>query len=386
MLDHVIAVDDVMRRWRSIRDQYRRERQMRARSGSAAPPKKRKYIYYDRLSFLDGSMDLRATHSNLTERETGSESEALIDPVGVDEEVAGPSSSYDPPINPRQNAPASQDPAPSGQDQDPPPSSAHDHASQEEQGLSSSPTGPPVASPQAAVPLPRGRRRREVQATRRDVDAGVLNYLARAATDDGEEAFARSLARYLRPLPREVRLRVRGCMQILIDLSTPPNNPYEVFEFIEIRQLSASNLLRLPFPHQGQVQSGFAPPTPRRPPPQPIPPQIMQRPALQQMAAYNPQSQYGHFSRPSDVGWSQPGFGQHGHFGMGSDYNQYLRQQELQREFIYGQQPNAQYGQGQSSATQPTASSQAQGQLVQPTPPEQDPELPLSPPPTYRDL
>ncbi|XP_077155961.1 uncharacterized protein LOC143818581 [Ranitomeya variabilis] len=379
-------LDDVMRRWRSIRDQYRRERQMRARSGSAAPPKKRKDIYYDRLSFLDGSMDLRQTQSKLIERETGSDSEAVIDPVGVDEEVAGPSSSYDHSIIPRPTAPASQDTAPSVQDPEPPPSAAHEPASQEEQGQSSSPTGPPVSSPQASVPLPRGRRRREVQATRRDVDAGVLNYLSRAATDDGEETFSHSLARYLRPLPREVRLRVRGCMQILIDLSTPPNNPYEVFEFIERRQLSPTNLLRLQFPQQVQDQSGFAPPTPRMPPPQPIPPQNMQRPALQQMAAYNPHSQYGHFSRPSDVGWSQPGFGQHGHFGMGYDYTQYLRQQELQREFIYGQQPNAQYGQGQSSAPQPTASSQDQGQLAQQMPPEQDPELPLSPPPTYRDL
>ncbi|XP_073420092.1 synaptotagmin-like protein 1 isoform X1 [Dendrobates tinctorius] len=47
-----------MRRWRSIRDQYRRERQQRGRSGVAAPTK-RKYIYFDRLAFLAPSMDLR---------------------------------------------------------------------------------------------------------------------------------------------------------------------------------------------------------------------------------------------------------------------------------------------------------------------------------------
>ncbi|XP_069591853.1 uncharacterized protein [Ranitomeya imitator] len=197
-------LDDVMTRWRSIRDQYRRERQMRARSGSAGPPKKRKYIYYDRLSFWDGSMDLRQTQSNLTESEPGSDSEAVIDPVGVEEEVAGPSCSSSTSIIPGPSATASQDTAASVEDPAPPPSAAHEPGSHEEQAHSSSPTGPQVSSKQATVPLQRGRRRRERQATRRDVDAGVLNYLARAATDDGEEAFSRSLARYLRPLPREM--------------------------------------------------------------------------------------------------------------------------------------------------------------------------------------
>ncbi|XP_069585008.1 uncharacterized protein [Ranitomeya imitator] len=239
-------VEDVMRRWRSIRNQYRRERQQRARSGSAAPSKKHKYIYYDRLAFLDPSMDLRPTQSNLTERETGSDSEVVFDPVDVEEEVAGPSLASSRSILPGPSACTSQDPATSVQDAAPPPTAAPDPVSQEDHGHSSSPTVPLVSSPQAAGPLRRGRRRRELQDSRRNVEAGVLNYLARAATDDGEEAFACSLARYLRPLPREVRLRVRGCIHILIDLCTFPNDPYEVFEFIERRQLSPHNLLHLP--------------------------------------------------------------------------------------------------------------------------------------------
>ncbi|XP_069605123.1 uncharacterized protein [Ranitomeya imitator] len=216
-------LDDVMTRWRSIRDQYRRERQQRARSGSAAPLKKRKYIYYDRLSFLDVSMDLRQTQSNLTERETGSESDPIIDPVSVEEEFAGPSLASSASIIEDPSASSSLQVAASDEDAAPPPSAAHDVERLVEHGHSSSPTGPLVSSPQAAGPLRRTRRRRELEARRSDVDAGVLNYLARAATDDGEEAFARSLARYLRPLPHEGRLRVRGCIQILIDISTPPN-------------------------------------------------------------------------------------------------------------------------------------------------------------------
>ncbi|XP_077125391.1 uncharacterized protein LOC143782144 [Ranitomeya variabilis] len=387
IFEHVIAVDDVMTRWHSIRDQYRRERQQRARSGSSAPLKKRKYIYYDRLSFLDVSMNLRQTQSNLTERETGSESEALIDPVSVDEEVAGPSFQASASILEDPSASSSQQAAASEEDAAaPPPSAPHDAERPEEHAQSSSPPHPLVSSPQAAGPLRRARRRRELQATRNDVDAGVLNYLARAATDDGEEAFARSLARYLRPLPREVRLRVRGCMQILIDLSTAPNNPYEVFEYLERRQLSQTNLLRLQFPQQEQDQSGFAAPPPRMPPPQPLPPPNIQRPSVYQMAAYNPQSQYGNFSRPSDVGWSQPGFGQHGHFGLGYDASQYVRQHEAQRQLAYGHHPTGQYGQGQYSVPQASASSQDEVTLAQQRPPDQDPEQAPSPPPTYRDL
>ncbi|XP_077149070.1 uncharacterized protein LOC143810065 [Ranitomeya variabilis] len=336
-----------MRRWRSIRDQYRRERQQRARSGSAATTKKRKYIYYDQLSFLDPSMDLRQAQSNLTERETGSDSEVVIDPVAVDDEVASPSFASSRSILPGPSASASQQTATSVEDAAPTTSAAPDPVSQEEEhGQSSSPTVPLVSSPQASVPLRRGRRRRELQATRREVDAGVLNYLARAATDDGEEAFARSLARYLHPLLREVRLCVRGCIQILIDLSTAPNDPYEVFEVIERRQFSQHNLFPLPQNQQVHGQSGFEAPPPRVPTPQPLPTQNQPRPTPYHMAAYNQPSQYGHFSRPSAIGWSQPGFGRHGHFGGGYESSQYVPQHEGQRQITYGQYPTGQYEQG----------------------------------------
>ncbi|XP_077155663.1 uncharacterized protein LOC143818137 [Ranitomeya variabilis] len=108
---YIISLEDVMTRWCSFRDQYQRERQQQARSGSAAPTKKRKYIHYDRLSFLDPSMDLRQTQSYLTERETGSDSEVVIDPVAVEEEVAGPSLASSSSILPGPSASASQETA-----------------------------------------------------------------------------------------------------------------------------------------------------------------------------------------------------------------------------------------------------------------------------------
>ncbi|XP_073423384.1 uncharacterized protein [Dendrobates tinctorius] len=152
-------LDDVMRRWRSIREQYRRERQQRSRSGDAGYVK-RKYIYYDRLSFLAPILDLRPTQSNLTDRGTGSETNPIIDPGSAGEEVAGPSS---PPTRSRgeessQNvplsAPQSPPPGPSG--------AAAASATAEDQGnISSSPTGHIRGSPQPAATSRRGRSRRQ---------------------------------------------------------------------------------------------------------------------------------------------------------------------------------------------------------------------------------
>ncbi|XP_073411083.1 uncharacterized protein [Dendrobates tinctorius] len=238
------ALEDVMRRWRSIRDQYRRERQQRSRSGDAGHLK-RKYIYYDRLSFLAPILVLRPTQSNLTERGTGSDTEPIIDPGSVGDEVAGPSS---PPPRSMSEESSQENPVPVPQTPPPGPSAAAPSAIQEEQGnMSSSPTAQIRRSPQPAGPSRRGRRRRQipVQDTRTNVDTGVLNYLARVNNDDGEEAYSHSLALYLHGLSREVRLHIRGCFQILLDASTHPNTPYELFEYLERWQLSPRNLMCL---------------------------------------------------------------------------------------------------------------------------------------------
>ncbi|XP_069597934.1 uncharacterized protein [Ranitomeya imitator] len=201
-------MDDVTTRWRSIRDQYRRERQQREKSGAGAPPKKKKYIYFDRLTFLNPSMDLRPTQSNLTDRETGSDSEQVIDPVGDGEEVAGPSAA--PSIPPGCSSSGHPAPAAAEENTEAPQfssSAAAPAPSQDDRGNSSSPTVALDRSPQAAVRPQRARRRRELLQSRRNVDAGVMNYLARVREDDGEEGFTRSLAQYLRSIERELRLQ-----------------------------------------------------------------------------------------------------------------------------------------------------------------------------------
>ncbi|XP_073402109.1 uncharacterized protein [Dendrobates tinctorius] len=199
-------MEDVMRRWRSIHDQYRRERQQRAKSGDAGHTK-RKYIYYDRFSFLAPILDLRPTQSNLTERGTGSDTEPIIDPGSVGDEVAGPSS---PPPRSMGEDSSQENPVPAPQTPPPGPhpqagpSAAAPSAIQEEQGnISSNPTAQIRGSPQPAGPSRRGRRRRHIPAqdTRTNVDTGVLNYLARVNNDDGDEAYSRSLTFIFVPFP-----------------------------------------------------------------------------------------------------------------------------------------------------------------------------------------
>ncbi|XP_069616243.1 uncharacterized protein [Ranitomeya imitator] len=331
-------------------------------------------------------MDLRPTQSNLTERETGSDSEVVIDPVGEGEEVAGPSSDPSCSIPPGSSSSGHPAPAAPGQDEAPPPTAAAAQASQDDPGNSSSPIVPLETSPQAAVMSRRARRRRELLQSRRNVDDGVLNYLARVTEDEGEEAYTRSLAGYLRPLAREARLRVRGCFQTLIDACTPPNVPYELMDFIESWQLSSCNVLQLPRSQQVHAQQGIEAPPPREPTPQPLSTQNPPWQPQYHMPDYHQPSQYGHLSRPSAGGWSQPGFARHGHIGGGYESRPYFQQHEGYIQIPYVQYTTGPHDQRLNIPPAHTASTQGEGQLAQQRPPEQDPELPPSPPPTYRNL
>ncbi|XP_069617843.1 uncharacterized protein [Ranitomeya imitator] len=253
-------------------------------------------------------MELRPTESNLTERETASDSELVIDPVGEEAEMAGPSGQT------------------TGSNQPPPPQPAaasfatrETNPEVEEGAQSSSPTLALDTSPQPNTRPNRGWRRRVASniGTRRQVDTGVLDYLSRAAHDDGEEAYFRSLARYLRPSPRSLRLRTRDCIQILIDAATPPNNPTDVFNYLERWQMSATNLLAVQELPQDQSQTVAAPP------PQPIAPQHQhaqstKQPQNRAIYDYPATAQYDHLNRHMFGGWSQHVSAQHGHIG-GSD-------------------------------------------------------------------
>ncbi|XP_069582885.1 uncharacterized protein [Ranitomeya imitator] len=208
-------MNDVTRRWRSCRDQYRRERQLRQQSGSGAI-KKRPYLYMSQLNFLSRIIDLRPTDSNIRETDTGSEAEARTS----QHEERRPWEDVVPGASAEEGAD--------------PPNTTEDAAQQEEQARSSSPTLPLYSSPQASIPQ-RMRRRREAHnlGTRREIDRRVMDYIGRTISDDGEEAFCRSLAQHLRRIPIDLRLNTKTCIMHLIHAATPPQNPREIFQIIE---------------------------------------------------------------------------------------------------------------------------------------------------------
>ncbi|XP_075717495.1 uncharacterized protein LOC142759320 [Rhinoderma darwinii] len=70
--DRQRIVQDLKTRWRSCRDQFRREFGDRGRSGDGAT-KKRRYIYTNQLMFLKDIMEMRSTTDNLNDSEEESD-------------------------------------------------------------------------------------------------------------------------------------------------------------------------------------------------------------------------------------------------------------------------------------------------------------------------
>ncbi|XP_077137823.1 uncharacterized protein LOC143803958 [Ranitomeya variabilis] len=184
------------------------------------PPKKDHiYIYMSRLNFLAPVMDLRTTESNLVETEPASE----VEPANTENEEAGT---------------AEEDaPGPSRAERAIPGSLGQLPTEQEEPPRSSSPTLPLDTSPQATTVARNIRRRREHQSQviRRQVDSRVMDYIQRTISDDGEEAFGRSLAQHLRQIPTQLRLPTKTAILQLLTSAIPPNNPQAIFECIQRR-------------------------------------------------------------------------------------------------------------------------------------------------------
>ncbi|XP_044135509.1 uncharacterized protein LOC122927593 [Bufo gargarizans] len=107
-------IEEVKNRWRSCRDQFRKEMRKQGRSG-AGLPKKRPYLFREQLMFLRAVMDLRPTEDNLEEDEE--ESAPQLSSACDEEPTAGQQESL-----PGPTPGPSEPPAASGADSPPPPS------------------------------------------------------------------------------------------------------------------------------------------------------------------------------------------------------------------------------------------------------------------------
>ncbi|XP_066437487.1 uncharacterized protein [Eleutherodactylus coqui] len=193
--DKGILENLIQKRWRSARDQFRREMVHYEGLSGTGPLNKKPYMYLQQLMFLKSVLDLRPAVTK-----TGAEADGKAS-------REHPSGESDPEVSaPRPAVVASESCT-----ELPPNTSATFHQA------------PPVRLP--------GRKSKKAApsfAAVETFDGQVLDFVQRNIEEDPEDAFCRSLGHYIRQVPPGWRLRLRTAIQTLIEGFTPPNNPEQL--------------------------------------------------------------------------------------------------------------------------------------------------------------
>ncbi|XP_072000355.1 uncharacterized protein [Engystomops pustulosus] len=198
-----LACKDVQQRWRSCRDQCKKDiRAQEGHSGSGRS-RKRPYCYREQMRFLADIFTIGPTEDNL---DTEAEDTAIHPPVVPSTDVATVE---------RETAAAAEDPTAGPTSADPEQLQVAEAGEQ-----------------QSTSPVPRGWRPRRAPPGR-VLDENVLNYLGRRAQEDTIVTYLRSLADHMRRVPQEHLLQCQGAFSIILEACCPPNNPTPVFEALE---------------------------------------------------------------------------------------------------------------------------------------------------------
>ncbi|XP_044133002.1 uncharacterized protein LOC122925722 [Bufo gargarizans] len=221
------SVDEIKNRWRSCRDQFRKQMAHQGRSGSG-PLKKRPYIYKEQLMFLRDIMDVQPTEDNLEEEteqaaeQHSSAAEEENPPSLATEEMAeaGLSTSFTPHIPPAESAPSLQLEA---------------------------------------------RRKRSMPRAEVEVNTRVLDYLSRVRQENHYVLYGRSLGTLLKKVPEDLYLRTQGAFGIVIQAATQPKDPTEVFIALENWRLYGSTYGPPPGPPSQIPIRALHYPPPRQP-------------------------------------------------------------------------------------------------------------------------
>ncbi|XP_069836819.1 uncharacterized protein [Dendropsophus ebraccatus] len=217
--DKGILDNDVRRRWRSARDQFRREIVQREFQNGAVPPSKKPYVYLEELMFLVPVLDLRPAVSNGAEADV----QTAQEPQMGESELEIPASTP---------AGGASDPSDSGR------------------SFSEEPPTPATSAYQCVLPLQfRGRKDKKgnsCSASVDTVDSQVLAYLQRNIEEDSEDAFVRSLGSYIRKVPESWRLLLRSSIHTLIEACIPPNDPENVLGLLDQVKLARPSLTAPP--------------------------------------------------------------------------------------------------------------------------------------------
>ncbi|XP_069841896.1 uncharacterized protein [Dendropsophus ebraccatus] len=195
--DKGILENLIQKRWRSARDQFRREMVHYEGLSGSGPLNKKPYMYLQQLMFLKPVLDLRPAFTK---------SGAEADGKGTRDHQPGESDSE---VTVAKAVVVATESGPEA------------------------PTYTTTTSTFQQAPPPRlpGRKSKKAApglTTVETLDGQVLDLFQRNIEEDPEDAFCRSLAHYIRQVPQGWRLRLRTAIQTLIEGFTPPNNPEQL--------------------------------------------------------------------------------------------------------------------------------------------------------------
>ncbi|XP_056407923.1 uncharacterized protein LOC130304665 [Hyla sarda] len=212
----------VTKRWRSVRDSFRKHQLKKARSGSGGDTGAT-YKYYNQLLFLLSSRELRRTSSN-------------VDFQSEDEVVEGANTTPE-----EQNITTTDDPQVSGDEEEveipisQPASEQPIEMSQSQEIVEDSDVpGPSGVQPSRLTPpdlrrIPLLTRRATARAALRrrlrpehDLNEEIISLIHRQRSEDGSDAFGQAIAERLRTLPVQQRTRCMSFMLGCIDYFDEP--------------------------------------------------------------------------------------------------------------------------------------------------------------------
>ncbi|XP_075180996.1 uncharacterized protein LOC142251834 [Anomaloglossus baeobatrachus] len=207
-----LLLDLVKRRWRSARDQYRRE--YNPMPSSSSQGRKRRYVYYEQISFLAPILEVTQTEDNLDESD--------------DEPTAGPSATA---TSASEQEPAREDIEIPETQQDAATESHEggtESAQTNTQGSSTQQTTTPATQATQTNVLPRFapqplrarriRRPEEMRSLPEIIDTRIIHIMNTLIPETDAERFCRSLSTSLTKIPSDRQERERAAMLTLLIL------------------------------------------------------------------------------------------------------------------------------------------------------------------------
>ncbi|XP_069815952.1 uncharacterized protein [Dendropsophus ebraccatus] len=235
-------VERLKSRWQTCRDQFKREMQMRSRSGDGRMPK-RTYVYTEQLMFLKQVLDVGPTSDNLV----------------AEDEASGSSQ---------------------GNQEKEVPDSREEESMEAAENLDTSPA--------ESVQICQRRRRenRNVVSTKSQIDSEVLAILKKRGEQKPNQLFCNSLAVALDSVPEEKRQRCYGTLLAVVETFSKHFDPDKLSKIADMFKYGDTPTIATP------TQTLYTPSPNHHPPIQRYPPR--------------PTSQHSHewYTPPNSQDWA----------------------------------------------------------------------------------